>query len=1248
MTQKIMRRLRLLGPVGVDQVSENDSDAHETLASGVPRFRSRRTVALLGYLAAERRPVARDFLAALFWPDALPAKGRANLSRELHNLAQILPDCWELNRQAVAFAPSASTIVDVDRLVQLEMQERWEETAVLLGGEFLEGLVLDDNLEFENWLLNERERWRSRAEIILKQVIEGLTRRGRYPAALRYARHLLRFAPWDEETHRQMMRFLAWTGQRGAALHQFELCQQVLWEELAVEPATETVTLYQQIKQGQLDLPPQLPAFLTDESAEHRFKRPFFVGRERELAQLDSFLETALAGEGRVVFVTGGPGRGKTALLTTFAQQAMAKHPSLLVASGKCNAYAGMGDPYLPYREALAMLTGDIEGRWQAGTISRDHAQRLWDASALVIPALLNQDPDLLEVFVSGTALLSRSVAVGQTVAPWLPRLREQVERRRVTTKDLEQSYLFQQVTNVLYAVAQKRPLLLFLDDLQWADTASIALLFHLSRQLADVGSRLLIVCAYRPEEVALNRSGERHPLAKVLNECKRVFGDVWIELGQAEKEEERKFTDALLDGEHNRLGERFRDRLFERTKGHPLFTLELLGNMQARGELIRDADQAWIEGPTLAWEGLPARVEAVIAERMDRLDPELREVLAIASVEGELFTAQVLADVAHLDERALLHRLSQDIEKQHRLVREQEVVYTGQGWISRYQFGHALFQEYLYQSLSQRERQLLHGDVAVALEKLYAGQLDEIAVTLAHHFYQADNYQQAFHYSALAADRAARLYESREAITHYTRAIQLSEKVSPDVVSLVALHRGRGIASERLGDFNQADSDHTTILGLAQAAGNHQIAWQALIDLGRLWASRNYNQTREYFEAALELARGVNDQALLAGSLNWMGNWYANDENSQQAIACHEEALAIFDHFGDQQELANTLDLLGIANMLGGDLNQCLRHYDQAVALFRALDNRPRLASSLVGRATIGSVLVYGVSVPAMPAPNVSSDFDEALQVARETGSVSEETWAHWTYGLWHIVNGRFGAALQIMQRGLQIAAAVGHGEWVVATRFALGMLHVALFAYEEAKEQLESVLALAKDLNSPQWIYLVSGTLTEAYLGLNDLDSAGCCLAMVVSEQTPMDTLSRRYCWMRRAELALAQGEAAIALDIMERLIASARGLLPGRVITLLWQLKAEALAASGCPEDALPLLPVAIANAQATGERFLLWRLYASMGRLYSILGQWEAAENALATAETLITELAAIIPDETLKECFQQRAYSSLSF
>ena len=213
---------------------------------------------------------------------------------------------------------------------------------------------------------------------------------------------------------------------------------------------------------------------------------------------------------------------------------------------------------------------------------------------------------------------------------------------------NIKQEQLFEQYTAVLQALAARQPLILWLDDLHWVDPSSASLLFHLGRSLA--GSRILIIGSYRAEEIALGRPGaepgqrQQHPLQPVIAEFKRYRGDVELDLSQAMTAEGRAFVDALLDTEANALSDAFRQALYQHTGGQPLFTAELLRDMQERGVLVQDERGRWVEGTAVDWELLPARVEGVIETRVNRLEEELREALTIASVEGEQFTAEVVA----------------------------------------------------------------------------------------------------------------------------------------------------------------------------------------------------------------------------------------------------------------------------------------------------------------------------------------------------------------------------------------------------------------------------------------------------------------------------------------------------------------------------------------------------------------------------------------------------------------------------
>jgi tetratricopeptide (TPR) repeat protein len=514
------------------------------------------------------------------------------------------------------------------------------------------------------------------------------------------------------------------------------------------------------------------------------------------------------------------------------------------------------------------------------------------------------------------------------------------------------------------------------------------------------------------------------------------------------------------------------------------------------------------------------------------------------------------------------------------------------------------------------------------------------MAVQLVHHFQQAGDDGRAFRYLTLAAERAARLYANDEAAAHYARAIELAERVRSDAVSLARLHRGRGLANEALGRFDGARGDHEAILSISRAAGERRLEWRALLDLGKLWASRDYAHARDYFERAL--ARRMGDPMALAESLNWMGNWHANAEDPRTAVAYHQEALELVEESGNRQALADTLDLLGLAHLLGGDLTDSVQIYGRAIALARELDDRPRLVTGLIARAASVPEPVKIALVPASPPPDFLCDLEEAFRIATEINSASDETWACWALGLLHTGQGRYGPALEVLQRGLHIALEIGHREYEVANGCFLGSLYAELLAPEQALQQLERVLTLTGELRSQLWIHYTAGALAGVHILRDDLAAAQTCLESVLSRQTPMDTIGNRYCWARRADLALAQGDPALALDIVERLITSARGISPGRVITFLWMLKGEALAALGYPEEAQPLLQEAIENVQVAGERFLLWRLHASLGKLFCAMRRQPEAEKELSTARELVEELADTVPIGELRDSFLQRA------
>ena len=662
----------------------------------------------------------------------------------------------------------------------------------LYRGDFLTGFYVRDALAFEDWLLEQREYLREMAIQHLSRLVQHYLQQQEYELGLKVSKQLLAIEPWHEKAHQHQMLLLAYLGQRHAALAQYEICCAVLKDEFDAEPMAETTTLYKQIKAEQLggkDREPVLTEKLTDfsrfspSSAAIPKRRSSFsvaswveettlpcIAREHQLAQLKGFLHKALAGHGQVAFVTGEAGSGKTALIRELAWQAQKSSKELTIAVSNCSARDGLSDPCLPFLELLNLLTGGLEARLvlnPSGTfyslangtgelISQENVRRLWNLIPASVQVLLNQGPDLIGRFVPGSTLLTRSKTFLMGIdaetdppfkaipnAQWLDDLAALVASKAGATgyTPLEQPHLFQQLTNVLLTLAgpvsdeahhSTRPLMLVLEDLQWADPATISLFFHLSRRL--VGSRILLIGSYRSEALALKQpvhnqtppsegsdktASQRHHLESVVNDLKHYFGDITVNLDCLDETARRQFSDALLDLEPNQLDTGFRQSLFDYAGGHPLFTIEVVGALRARGDLIQDKEKGWITGDTVTWDVLPVRVESLIKERVDRLETELREYLAIASVEGELFTAQVIAQIKDIPVQEVVRQLTQILDRKHQLIQETGIREIGRQQLFCYRFRYRPVKEYLYSSLSEIERTLLQEEVDNVLKCL-------------------------------------------------------------------------------------------------------------------------------------------------------------------------------------------------------------------------------------------------------------------------------------------------------------------------------------------------------------------------------------------------------------------------------------------------------------------------------------------------------------------------------------------------
>jgi DNA-binding SARP family transcriptional activator/predicted ATPase len=776
-------------------------------------FKSDKVRALLAYLAVEAdRPHRREQLAALLWPEQDQRGALANLRYTLYDLRKAIDDHhaappWlEISRETLQLNPAADGWSDaaafrtaVGAGVPPSGSAVWDphslEKAVdLYRGPFLAGFSLEDTPTFEEWLIATREWLAHQTVAALIALADHQHRRGAIDRAVALTRRLLEIEPWREKQHQRLMRWLAQDGQRSAALAQYERCRRFLSEELDVAPAPATTDLYTAIRDGELR-PPVAPRH-TPPARSGRSSARFheggpvvFTGRERELDRMTRALEAALAGQGGALFVTGEAGSGKTELVRAFARRAMADHPMLVAVCGDCNTPGDLGDPYLPFREILQRLTGDVEAKRAGGTLTGDHARRLWEQLPEMVEALLDKGPHLIGRLVPIRGLLSRAGGPVYRQTPWSRRLAAFVDDRAADETRLEQPSLFEEVTRVLQTLARRTPLLLIVDDLHWADEGTLNLLFHLARRLAD--HRILLIATYRPASVAQPPPGgtnaapddpRRLTLATIVREVRAAGlpsgGDPLINLDDAGG---RAFVDALLDREANRLDEAFRAALTAHTAGNALFTVELLRALQDRGDLVRDAAGRWVmaqSDPHLMEQqtALPGRIEAVIAERIAGLTPVQRAILSAAAVEGNVFTAEVVARTLELERGRVTQQLSGPLSKVHRLVNAESIHWLDeqQQALSRYRFRHALFQAHLYRNLDLVERAHLHAAVGEALAAFYGEDDERITRQLAYHFEQGGQPERAAALLLAAGRHAVYLSAYEEAIALLNRGLAL------------------------------------------------------------------------------------------------------------------------------------------------------------------------------------------------------------------------------------------------------------------------------------------------------------------------------------------------------------------------------------------------------------------------------------------------------------------------------------------
>ncbi len=910
---------------------------------------------------------------------------------------------------------------------------------------------------------------------------------------------------------------------------------------------------------------------------------PMLIGRTADLEALHLRTDQAKEGKGQTILLSGEAGVGKSRLVAEAKAYGLSQ--GFLLLQGNCF----QPDRSCPYAPLLDLLRAYLTGSGP------------------------------------GTLTSEENAALARNLFPLLPELVPPSAAPAVTPVDPEHEKrrLFSVLSHFFISQAARHPMMLIIEDAHWSDDVSLEFLHSLARQITT--KPLLVLLTYRSDEAS---PALRHWLVQLDREhLSQEFS-----LPRLTRSDIDLMLRAIFQMQRP-IRATFLDAFYALTEGNPFFVEEVLKSLMATGEMwgedgLQDHKQ---------FRDLPISrsIQDAVQQRSRLISMEATTVLSVASAAGRRFDFALLQQVTGYGEAELVHLIKELIAAQ----------FVAEVSAERFAFRHALTQQAIYAQLLARERTRLHQQIAETIEYLYSSNLNAHVADLAYHFYQAGNWTKALDYTKQAGAKAQSLNAPQAAIEQFSRAIEVSYLLT--LTPAPELYRERGQAYEILGHFEAARADHETALQLAQAAGDQQQAWQALIDLGLLWAGRDYAKTGDYYQRAFQLARTMEDLRVLAHSLNRLGNWQLNTEHPLEALRHHEEALAIFQQVNDRAGVADTFDLLGMASYLSGNLAQGTAYYERAVALYRELENRQGLSSSLATLALSSATYQTETMVPAATTlAEAARDGEVALKLAQEIGWRAGEAYALICLGFCLGPQGEYTRAVEAVQKGLAIAQGIEHRQWITAANCALGALSLDLFALPTAQAYLEQAFAGAQEIGSTHWMRCATGYRASVAIAQQELALAETLLQAALDAATPMQTLGQRLCWAARAELALARGEPHLALNIIERLIASSEQTAERPIIPRLWKLRGQALMALRQPAEAETTLLAARQGAQAHGARAILWRIEVILSKLYQSQGRQEEATRTLAATQNLIKELATNLSESTGRTVFLQHAMAHL--
>ena len=638
-------------------------------------------------------------------------------------------------------------------------------------------------------------------------------------------------------------------------------------------------------------------------------------------------------------------------------------------------------------------------------------------------------------------------------------------QRVLADAKLASQERMKREMASLLTHLSGTQPLVLVLDDLHWADLASVDLLAYLAAHFDQM--HVLIVAAFRPSELLM----AEHPLIKITLDLQSCGECEEVALGFLGTDEIGRYL-ALEFPEH-RFPDNLPGLIHAKTEGSPLFMADLVRYLRDRG-VIAEQDGHWQlvrPIPDLDRE-LPASVRSMIQRKIDQLDEADRPLLVAASVQGHEFDTAVVARSLNLDAAEVEDRL-EHVQRVHALVQlVGEHEFPDATLTVRYRFVHALYQNALYALLNPTRRAAASGAVAEALIEFHPNQTEGLASTLALLFEIARDFERASDFFLLAAQNAARLYANQEAVELWGRVIANGERVRPpDEGRLLAAYEGRALVWNLLTQYDKAIADFEVMRRLAKSSGNRQKEGDSLCHLSYAYYLKfSEEQTPlvvKYAQEAQHLAQQIGDQRILARSLSILALADQGAWKLEAAERKFRESLEIARREGYNESLPPTLMLLTAQAYWLGEFLRALQLGREGVSVSRDVHDGLHELWCLAFLSLIHwSCGRYAQTLGMMP---------ELMTMAkdRENRFFSGRFMNH--LGWFHSEFGDFSRALEYDRESVEHGREHGVFNVEISALINLGLDHSALGQHERALSYLLPTLdrVQREGIGSHRWLW-------------------------------------------------------------------------------------------------------------------------------------------------------------------------------